>query len=630
MSTSPATPKRSGIASDNSSDNSNHVPNETTAPKKQPSRRKWFIIGAIVLLIVLVLSLTLGLYYGLKKNEHNTVDQSAANGNTDNHDPYSKPDDNNDSDDKDKNADDDDEKKHNKTTKRDGPFVDLGYSEYEGNVLENDIHEYLGIRYAKAPIDDLRWRAPVEPESTEGTQSAQEYGTYCPGVNDNLSSRIDEDCLFVNVWAPGNATSDSKLPVMVFFQSGGYIQNAAAYVNGTQLVNVSENNIIFVNFNYRVGLFGFLAGKEVKEDGDLNAGLLDQRFLLKWVQEHISEFGGDPEHVILHGESAGAGSVALQLVAYSGKDEGLFAGAIAESTFMPGLPEPDDLEYQFERVVNGTECSDADNVMDCLRGKSSADLQAHNRKAPFDGRTYQSYFYWAPTTDGDMFPDFPTNLYEKGDFVKVPLLSGSCTNEGSKYAVNAGSSAQFIRYMQNEYPYLTDNDTETILDLYPREPKIAKHDTWFPSASRAYGEATFICPTNNMLNAFADHADPKTLWSYRYNVQIESFIKDGTGVPHVSNGPAVFGPDMTAALAGPSYRTYNAPMVPIVQNYWISFVRSLDPNTHRDEDAPRWENWGDDQRRLVFELGNNTMESVDKGEQERCQAWLDMSESTKQ
>lgn len=215
---------------------------------------------------------------------------------------------------------------------------------------------------------------------------------------------------------------------MVFFQSGGYIRNASPYVNGTQLITASDNSIIFVNFNYRVGMFGFLAGKEVKEDGDLNAGLLDQRFLLQWVQDHIHSFGGDPEHVILHGESAGAGSVALQLVAYGGKDEGLFAGAIAESTFMPGLPEPDDLQYQFDRVANGTGCIDTDDIMECLRDMESSDLQTHNSKAPFDGRTYQSYFYWAPTTDGDMFPDCPSKLYEKGNFVKVPILSGSCTN----------------------------------------------------------------------------------------------------------------------------------------------------------------------------------------------------------
>ncbi|PTD10342.1 hypothetical protein HYE67_007195 [Fusarium culmorum] len=639
-----AAPKRQDPISE---EDSVHIPNETTAPTKKPSRKKWFIIGGIVVLVVLVLSLTLGLYYGLKKKcllskEHDVVNDSAAKSNADPPQPSNVPDkDSNDSDDNNNDNDNNNDKGNDNgdskgessdesTKKKEGPFVDLGYSQYEGNVLSSDIYEYLGIRYAKSTFGDMRWKAPVAPDSTTEVLKAQKYAPFCPGVNDRLGSTIDEDCLFVNVWAPANATSDSKLPVMVFFQSGGYIRNASPYINGSGLVTASNNSIIYVNFNYRVGMFGFLAGKEIKEDGDLNAGLLDQRFLLKWVQEHIQEFGGDSERVILHGQSAGAGSVALQLAAYGGKDEGLFAGAIAESVFMPGLPEPNDIQYQFDRVINATNCSEEDDTLACLRGMDSSALQAQNIKAPFDGRDYRSYFYWAPTTDGDMFPDFPSELYKKGNFAKVPLLTGSCTNEGSNYAVNAGSSAQFIRYMQNEYPYLTTKDTETILELYPKEPALPKHDIWFPSASRAYAEVTFVCPTNNMLDAYAEHADPETLWSYRYNVQITEFIEDGLGVPHVANAPAVFGPDYTAAKAGPSYRTYNAPMIPVVQSYWISFVHNLDPNKDRYEGTPKWENWGDDQRRLVFELNNNTMETVDQGQKDRCQAWLDMSDSTKQ
>ena len=100
---------------------------------------------------------------------------------------------------------------------------------------------------------------------------------------------MGEDCLFVNVWGPTNATADRKLPVLVFIQGGGYQADANANWNGTKLVETSGNNLVFVNFNYRVGLFGFLGGEEVRKDGDLNAGLLDQRFLLKWVQTHISK-----------------------------------------------------------------------------------------------------------------------------------------------------------------------------------------------------------------------------------------------------------------------------------------------------------------------------------------------------
>ncbi|KAM5372988.1 hypothetical protein ACJZ2D_007199 [Fusarium nematophilum] len=641
MSPSPETPKLPAVSAEEAghTSDSSHVSDEL--PKKQPSkRRKWIIIGVVVFLIVLILGLTLGLYYGLKKNDVRT-EQSPLPGSDTSADgsAYTKP---NEADEEieletdGEKADLNEDKEGGNTDVADeepaesiGTIVDLGYSQYEGKLLDNGISVFLGMRYASPPTGDRRWRAPVAPESTEGIQSAQNYGAVCPGVGQTIGGKIDEDCLFVNIWTPTNATSASKLPVMVYFQPGGYIINSAPYTNGTQLVNVSDNGIIVVTFHYRVGLFGFLASNEVKKDGDLNAGLLDQRMLLKWIQEHISSFGGDPEHVVIQGESAGAGSVALHLVAYGGKDEGLFAAAIAESPFVPGQPKVDDLEYQFDRVVNGTGCLGSYDKMACLRGKSSAELQAQNIKAPFVGRTYRAYFYWAPCTDGDMFPDYPSNLYDNGDFVQVPILFGACTNEGSNYAVNAGSADQFIRYMLNEYPYLTDDDTETIRDLYPLEDPLPQHDIWFPSASRAYGEVTFICPVTNIVNAFAAASKVTKMWSYRYNVQIDEFTARGLGVPHVANNPAVFGPDMTPAAAAPSYRTYNAPMVPIVQKYWISFVRAFDPNEYRDDDAPEWDTWGDDQRRLMFELGNNKMESVGAGERERCQAWLDMGDSTK-
>lgn len=91
------------------------------------------------------------------------------------------------------------------------------------------------------------------------------------------------------MWAPSTATPASKLPVWVFIQGGGYISNSNANFNGSTVVNTSNNEIVFVNFNYRVGSFGFLTSEKVRENGDLNVGLLDQRFLLHWVRDHIAQ-----------------------------------------------------------------------------------------------------------------------------------------------------------------------------------------------------------------------------------------------------------------------------------------------------------------------------------------------------
>ena len=104
------------------------------------------------------------------------------------------------------------------------------------------------------------------------------------------------------MFTPSNATPDSKLPVWLYIQGGGYatnsnanyngtdvIENSRGHHNGTHLIQKSEYNLVFVNFNYRVGALGFLASEQVKENGDLNAGLLDQRKVLEWVQENIAK-----------------------------------------------------------------------------------------------------------------------------------------------------------------------------------------------------------------------------------------------------------------------------------------------------------------------------------------------------
>lgn len=105
----------------------------------------------------------------------------------------------------------------------------------------------------------------------------------------------------MNVFTPSDATPESKLPVWVYIQGGGYAVNAQANYNGTgvvqnsdihngtEMVRQSDYNLVFVNFNYRVGALGFLASEELQEDGDLNAGLLDQRKLLYWVQDNIAK-----------------------------------------------------------------------------------------------------------------------------------------------------------------------------------------------------------------------------------------------------------------------------------------------------------------------------------------------------
>lgn len=119
------------------------------------------------------------------------------------------------------------------------PIVDLGYSVYEGTAQNNGQNQFLGIRFAAPPLGDLRFRRPHSPLNTTGVQPAKEFGPICFGVGQGLMEASSEDCLFLNVWAPSDATPESKLPVFFWIQGGGYCTNANANVTIFQITFVS-------------------------------------------------------------------------------------------------------------------------------------------------------------------------------------------------------------------------------------------------------------------------------------------------------------------------------------------------------------------------------------------------------
>lgn len=185
--------------------------------------------------------------------------------------------------------------------------------------------------------------------------------------------------------------------------------------------------------------------------------------------------------------------------------------------------------------------------------------------------------------------------------------------------------------MRNNYQFLTDEETRNITEQYPKNitTQVPRHNVWFPAAQMAYGEATFICPAIHMLTTYVAHLERPRAWGYRYNVDDEFNVAAGIGVPHLFESFAIFGPDNVPG-APQSYYTYNAPIVPVVMDYWISFVRALDPNPFRNPAAPAWQPWGVDKHRLRFETNNNTMETTPIDQQNRCAMWRSLAPSMRQ
>jgi carboxylesterase type B len=151
-------------------------------------------------------------------------------------------------------------------------------------------------------------------------------------INMVKTTNASEDCLLLDVSVPVKPVSATPLPVMVQIHGGGFTVGGASLYSGDALMAHSQNSMIYVSIQYRLGPYGFLSSEAVKGDGSPNVGLLDQRAALEWVKGHISSFGGDPDRVTIIGGSAGGGSVTAQMMLWGGapgNDKPPFAAAIA-------------------------------------------------------------------------------------------------------------------------------------------------------------------------------------------------------------------------------------------------------------------------------------------------------------
>ena len=567
-----------------------------------------------------------------------------------------------------------------------GPFVDLGYATYVGKALSVyppsddggsshntsaapvDIHRYLGMRYAAPPTGEQRWRPPAVPHKEPALQKATSLRPICIGleVTPHPGSGQDEDCLFVNVWGPANVVENTtSLPVWVFVQGGGYNANSNANIDGADVVARSNGSIVFVNFNYRVGLFGFLG---VPADNtttfsppeiSANFGLLDQRALLEWVQKHISSFGGDPRHVVVHGGSAGAGSVVLHAVADGGRDKGLFAGMVAESLYVPTLPQCTDNAYKFWRAVDAVcyksseESWSVASGLACLRRQTLSVLQdlvnvGHPLQYNGEDRPSKPQFYWGPCIDGILFVDRPSVAFQDGHFVRVPMVYGVATNEGTLFASNAASQDEVVRFVLNNFPALAADDrgAEVVRKYYPRLPPVPEHRDWFPTLAQVFGELTFVCPTINILDAVAavEGKESSPLYAYRYAMEDPVTVASGLGTVHMMDTAAIFGPENVACCPPTSYttddddedgndgnaRNGNPGLVPVMMDYYLSFVRTLDPNTYRSAQSAEWGTWGNKSRLVITSGRDQVMETVPDDLSVRCRVWLDLADVTEQ
>ncbi|OYX57870.1 MAG: carboxylesterase [Brevundimonas subvibrioides] len=352
-----------------------------------------------------------------------------------------------------------------------GDPVSIDTGQVRGEVLPSGVRAYMGMPFAAAPVRELRWRAPSPVQPWQGVYNADRKGPECiqPLRAHNINHYFgeeptSEDCLYLNVWAPERASAGDRLPVIVYIYGGGStIGSSGMALYGGE--GVAARGAVFVNFNYRVGAMGYMAHPELTAESGHgssgNYGHLDQVAALEWIQRNIARFGGDPDQVIVTGQSAGANSVAV--LQASPLAAGLFRGAVAMSGGPWGnggdklrtLADAEAIGLEMQRVLQAPSLEamrniPADRVLalqeDCQLGCTSGNIRVGGANV-----------------DGWFLPGQPAALFAAGRHNDVPVIAGYAADESNSSIKMATTVEAYRAAAAAAY----GADVDAFLALYP-------------------------------------------------------------------------------------------------------------------------------------------------------------------
>jgi para-nitrobenzyl esterase len=315
--------------------------------------------------------------------------------------------------------------------------VETAYGPVRG-VHDGVVTSWKGVRYGAPPVGDLRWRAPQPPKPWTEVADGGVLGPVCPQPVDpripiDLGAPRGDDCLTLNIWAPSTTAGSDRKPVLVWIHGGAYVLGSANQPLYNGGVLAAGGDVVVVTVNYRLGAFGFLdlsSFSTPRRQFESNIGLRDVLAALHWVRDNIAGFGGDPDRVTVFGESAGAGIITTLLT--SPAAEGLFAGAIAQSSPATSLYDPSRARRVAEQFVAALGLQP--NEIDRLTDAPNEALVAASRTL-FNDVPVQSpgTLAFAPIVDGDLVPDHPVKLARQGRSHPVPLIIGTNKHEAALF-----------------------------------------------------------------------------------------------------------------------------------------------------------------------------------------------------
>ncbi|XP_030428114.1 neuroligin-4, X-linked isoform X2 [Gopherus evgoodei] len=499
------------------------------------------------------------------------------------------------------------------------PVVTTNYGKIRGlrtplpNEILGPVEQYLGVPYASPPTGERRFQPPEPPSSWTGVRNATQFAAVCPQylderslLNDMLpiwfTANLDtvvtyvqdqnEDCLYLNIYVPTEDDihdQNNKKPVMVYIHGGSYMEGTGNMIDGSILA--SYGNVIVVTLNYRLGVLGFLSTGDQAAKG--NYGLLDQIQGLRWIEENIGSFGGDPKRVTIFGSGAGASCVSLLTLSHY--SEGLFQKAIIQSGTALSSWAVNYQPAKYTRILAdkvGCDMLDTTDLVECLRNKNYKELIQQT----ITPATYHIAF--GPVIDGDVIPDDPQILMEQGEFLNYDIMLGVNQGEGLKFVDGIVDNEDGVspndfdfsvsNFVDNLYGYPEGKDTlrETIKFMYTDWADKENPETRRKTLVALFTDHQWVAPAVATADLHAQYGSPTYFYAFYHHCQSE-MKPSWADSAHGDEVPYVFGIPMIGPteLFNCNFSKNDVMLSAVVMTYWTNFAKTGDPNQPVPQDT---------------------------------------------
>ncbi len=447
---------------------------------------------------------------------------------------------------------------------------------------ESPLAVFKGVPYAAPPVGGQRWRPPSPLVPRDGIQPAVDFGYACvqhPGntefyrdIAETLGTDpslvpdfepMNEDCLYLNLWT-ANLGGDELQPVMVWIHGGSNVAGSGAEppYDGA---NLARRGAVVINFNYRLGVFGFLAhpalSAESENHSSGNYALLDQIALLQWVQRNAASFGGDPTRVTIFGESAGATDVAYLMV--SPLARGLFHRAIIQSGGYAVAADRSlaDAEAVGEKLAAVLGANESDDLLGAMRAVEAEELLRITRESEI-GRVN------SPNVDGWVLTDAPGRVFAAGGQAHIPLIAGFNADEwGTMRRYWPDVTVEGLREaLHSSYGELADK----AMAIYP-----AATDAEASAAADDFQtDLYFACPARFIADRMG--RVESRVYFYTFTRVVPAPGGEKLGAFHGAEVPYAF--DSLAKETWIDRNEIDEALADAVADYWVRFAATGDPN----------------------------------------------------